>query len=479
LALILASAFFVGNAQAEPPVEPACEAHATPGLGMSCGDHKLDLKLTSRYRAELWSGFNGFNDNFHALRTRIGAKYSYQDAVTLFAEFQDARIYDLGTNTSGAGVPYKTFGGGGDPSKASTQDMRQYWLELKPIKGLSLSGGRRDIKLGTQAMYKEAAWKYVKVKRASQRLVGTVGWTNVERSNDAFVGAYDSGDYHFYGFAGKPTTGVFDHAIGYETQKDIVYGGISVTAKRGTWFENTEIRPFFLGYKDDRPVAQGGLALPVEVYTLGASAIGIYPTDCGNFDVLLWGAGQAGDYNGADHLAYALIGEFGYQMTDVWSAPWIRLGVNFASGDGTAGGNHNTFFNLLPTNHLYYGFADQLAFQNLVDIVAQLMFKPHPRVGVNVMFHQFYLAKSQDAQYFGTGAFNKTIFGYGAIASGGDKNFGQELDLGINIKVHDHVSVGGGYTHMWGRDVIRNQVGAGARGRTNLDFGYLQIVVSY
>ena len=44
---------------------------------------------------------------------------------------------------------------------AKSDKMRQYWAEIRPIEGLSIRGGRQDIKLGTQAPYAEANWKYL------------------------------------------------------------------------------------------------------------------------------------------------------------------------------------------------------------------------------------------------------------------------------------------------------------------------------
>jgi hypothetical protein len=481
LAVATALALCVGlvsdEARAIPP-EPICTFYATPNIGMACGKHELDLTFTSQMRTEFWDAFQGSNDTFFGWRNRLGARYNYDEAVVLFGEFQDVRIWKLGPDPSGAGALYQRFNGRGDDSKANSSRMRQYWLEIRPIEGLYLRGGRHDIKLGTQSMYKEPNWKYLKIKRASQRMVGTVGWTNVERSNDGFSMGYNWNGYDFYGFVAKPTTGVFDNDEAYRTQSDILYGGLSVTAERGTWFENTEVRPFFLAYRDQRSTTKGGLPDPVEVYTLGVSAIGIYPLGPGNFDVLLWAAGQAGEYNGDSHLAYAAILETGYQLTEVWSKPWLRFGVNFASGDGD-GDRHNTFFNMLPTNHLYYGFADQLAFQNLVDIVLQLKFQPHERVGINFMFHQFYLAKRRDAQYFGTGAFNKKIFGYGAGASGGENNFAQEIDIVSSVKIYKGVTMLAGYSHLLGNDVVDFQKSIGAKNKKNGHFGFLQFNLTY
>ena len=87
-------------------------------------------------------------------------------------------------------------------------------------------------------------------------------------------------------------------------------------------------------------------------------------------------------------------------------APWLRTGVNAASGDDDpADDTHRTFFNVLSTNHLYYGYADQLAFQNLVNWFAQLRVKPAAKLLVEVFLHRFWLANENDGRYFGTSAF--------------------------------------------------------------------------
>jgi hypothetical protein len=108
------------------------------------------------------------------------------------------------------------------------------------------------------------------------------------------------------------------------------------------------------------------------------------------------------------------------------------------------------------------------------------MFQPLDMLSVNVMFHQFYMAKSADAQYFGTGAFNKKLFGYGANATGGNNNFGQEIDLVTNLKVNKHLSLQAGYAHLWGGKVSKflrdNSL---TRNRSDINFAYFQVAVNY
>jgi hypothetical protein len=477
LALLLSCGLGAGSALAEDPQEDGCRA--APSIGCVFGDHHVDLSVSTRLRTEFWDARAGDTDTFYAARTRIGLKYSFRDLVTLFGEFQDARIYSLSPSSSGAGGLYRTFADG--RSRTHSDRLRQLWLEVRPLEGLGIRIGRQDIKLGTEAMYPEGNWKYLKIQRASQRLVGTVGWTHGERSNDGISVAYDTGNgHHIYGFAARPTTGVFDIEDAYHRQDDINYGGVSWTVKRDTWIPNTELRLFGLAYDDDRSARHGGRPDQVEVYTLGFSTIGVFPVGPGNVDVLVWGAYQFGDFtppgrlNDLDHNAAAGIFEVGYQFTEVPTKPWFRMGVNVASGDGDPNdSDHNTFFNMLPTNHLYYGFADQWAFQNLIDWFAQLMLKPHEKVGVNLTLHRFSLQNDDDFRYFGTGAYTRSNFGYGAQPSRGYRSGGTEIDAVVNYDVNQHLSVQGGYAYMWGHGIFNNFRDE------NVSFGYLQVALKY
>ncbi len=469
--LLLAGAGAV-RAEEKEPQSDGCRV--TPSIGCSFGEHSLDLSLVTRLRVESWRARAPSTETFYAARTRVGLEYSYGDLLTLFGEFQDARIYNLASDSSGAGALYRAFSDG--RNHTDNQSVRQLWLDVKPIEGLGIRIGRQDIELGTEVMYPEANWKYVKIKRASQRLVGTVGWTHAERSNDAVRVSYDTqgGGHHLFAFAAQPTTGVFDIKDAYQRQNDITYGGLTWTVKRDTWVPGTELRVFGLGYADDRGVSDGGLPNSVTIYTGGVSVIGFYPVGPGTLDLLAWGAYQFGRFNRLDHSAGAAILEAGYQLSDVPLEPWLRLGVNYASGDGDpTDGDHQTFFNMLPTNHLYYGFADQWAFQNLVDWFVQLMLEPHEKVGVNLALHQFYLANDNDARYFGTGAFNKQVFGFGAQPSRGFGGGGTEIDAVASYTFNRHLSVEGGYSYMWGRGLFN------ASRYRNVSFGFLQLTLKY
>ena len=469
-ALLLFGGTGVEEAAAQDQESDGCRV--APSIGCVFGEHEVDLSLTTRLRAELWRARSENTDTFYAARTRVGLKYSYGSLLSFFGEFQDARIYNLSSKMSGAGALYRTFANG--RNHTDSQRIRQLWLEVRPIEGLGIRIGRQDVKLGTEVLYPEANWKYVKILRASQRLVGTVGWSHGERSNDGVSVSYDTGGHYLFAFAAQPTTGVFDIRDAYKRQNDINYGGITWTVKRDTWLPNTELRLFGLAYDDKRSVSDGGLPDSVTVYSGGASVIGFYPLGPGTVDVLAWGVYQFGRFSHLDHSAGAVILEAGYQLAEVPTKPWFRVGVNYASGDDDpADGDHHTFFNVLPTNHLYYGFADQWAFQNLVNWFAQLMLAPHEKVRLNLMLHQFYLADDNDARYFGTGAFNKKVFGYSAQPSRGRQAGGTEIDLVAHYEVNRHLSIEGGYAYMWGRGIFNTS------SYEDVTFAYLELTLKY
>jgi hypothetical protein len=500
IALMLAPATPAGAA--DPPTKDPLTFETADG------DHKLKLSLVSRFRNEWWNAHNDTRtgpfdaagwSSFWALRTRVAAKYSFKKFVTLFTEFQDARIYGLDNRSTGAAGLYRrwtnhctppTFTGCSGRHFAVSDKFRQFWIEVRPVEALSLKVGAQDIKLGTEVMYPEANWRYVKIARGSQRLVGTVGWTHAERTNNAAVASYDFGDYFAYAFGASPTQGVFDLPNAYLGNHKINYGGVTLTAKRGVLLENTEVRPFFLSYTDRRNPASGGLPNGnVRVHTLGASLIGIYPKGPGNVDVLLWGAWQWGDWPGStpgadnlDHGAYAVVAEGGYQFTNAPMKPWLRGGLNMASGDGdSTDGNHGTFFNMLPTNHLYYGFADQLALQNLMDWFVQLKFTPIAKTDLNLFLHHFQVHRVEDRNYRGTGAFNRQVFGFPSnptcvgVGCTGRKNIGTELDIIGTWNAHKHVQIQGGYSFMWGSSIMK----ANFPTDEDVRFAYVQVVLRY
>ncbi|MDX1389796.1 MAG: alginate export family protein, partial [Acidobacteriota bacterium] len=433
-------------------------------------------------------------DNIYAFRTRVSGDYVWKERLRLFAEGQHAIVFDLDGTPNGAAGLYRA-NAHDFPSSAHSVDsfrVRQLFAEGRLDRDNWLRVGRQDLKNASEIRYDEGNWKYLKNNRLGQRLVGGVGWTHGERSYDGVSARMEQKGHVLHLYAAEPTTGVFEIDRGYKRHRDIIFGGLDWTVERGTWFDDTELGAFFIGYSDDRFAPEvAGLFGDIEVYTFGFSSLGVYPIGPGNLDVILWGALQFGNYvdtvptgsaaptgvRKLDQIAGAGIAEVGYQLTDVWGKPWLRTGVNFASGDDDSGdGDRGSFFNILPTNHLYYGYTDSLAFSNLIDLMVQLKLSPLPKLGVELAFHQFWLWTSDDFRYFGTGAFERRSLGYGRSPSFGSNNFGQEIDFVMNYQVNKHLGLMTGVGHLFGGGVLSRNPGLPDE---DVSWAFFQVNLSY
>jgi hypothetical protein len=461
-------------ARAEPPAPPPDGLHATPSLYWQQGPHRLDLGLSTRVRPENWEAFSDDRSSWYTgTRTRLRLQYNWADRILVAAELQDVRLNGMDVDGTGALALYRNANGGGSQSRGD--DVRSLYLETRPTAKSYLRGGRQDLKLGSQEVqYAEPNWRYLKGARLGERLVGTVGWSHVERAYDGFAAGVDLKGVELFAFGAQPTQGVFEAETAYRPLHDVLVAGGSLTVERGTLFENDEIGILGLYYDDERPADRGGLADDVEISTIGAHWLGVHPCGPGSFDVLLWGALQTGDYDGLDHFAAAGVLELGYQLPNVFAKPWLRIGLNVATGDDDPDDrDHDTFFNVLPTNHLYYGFADQLAFQNLWNSFVQLRLTPHPMLSLNLFVHQFRLMDENDMRYAGTGAFDDSAFGFAGATSNGHRNVGTEYDVVATFTPHKSVTVEAGFAWLDGGAVFRS-----APDR-DVQFGYVSLELRY
>ncbi len=277
------------------------------------------------------------------------------------------------------------------------------------------------------------------------------------------------------------TYGGFDFDDGYWNDLDnvVVIGG-SITIKEGVKLENTQLKLFNYLYIDNRGVAEDFAGDNLEINNIGISAVGAYPVGSGEMDMMLWLAFQFGNFGDRDHKAVAFIGEAGYQFPQVAWKPWLRLGFAYASGDDDPDDSDNgTFFNMVPTNHKFYGYVDANAFSNLIDAYMQLLLAPHKRVNLALDGHLFWLASDDEVWIGGSGPFNDSVFGYAyrnpQEENNIDKTLGGEIDISANITALEFLSFKLGYSHFFGQD----GVSAVFDKEDNLDWFYAQCVINF
>jgi hypothetical protein len=261
-----------------------------------------------------------------------------------------------------------------------------------------------------------------------------------------------------------------------------VFAG-TVAIKPGRALRHTELQLFAYRYDDDRDVRarpdNTGRAAPVVdvgITSFGGALVGSYPGQAGQWDALLWGAGQTGHWFEQPHRAYSVAAEAGYQWTSAAGRPWVRAGVLRASGDDDpADDRHATFFQMLPTVRRY-SLTATYSQMNLSDVFAQVMVRPADTVNIRADVHRLSLATARDRWYYGSGATQEsgTLFGYAVRPSNGASRLGHVFETSADYAAHKHLSVNGYAGAFRGGDVVRRAF----EGRW-LVFAYLETVVQF
>src|SRR5262245_32965990 len=412
------------------------------------------------------------SDSFWGLRNRLKLTYTWREKLQLVGEVQDVRVGSMDSTGTGLLATYRNAAEG--DYNAHGTDIHLLWAEFRFTPLASFRVGRQDLKVGPEVVYPEADWKYLKTQRLGERLIGSVGFSHEERAADGITVRADFGGHNLFAFAAQPTTGVFEVDQAYRPLHDVTYEGAQWTVKRGTWLPDTELAAFAIAYQDRRSVEDAGLPHHISLVTFGGSWLGVYPLGFGSLDFLLYGAGQLGSYDTLDDAGWAALAEVGWHLDELPWQPWLRGGVNAASGDQDPNdGAHQTFFNMIPTNHIYYGFADQLALQNVVNPFIQLRLAPHEMLALNLFVHWFRLTNSSDARYSGTGVYNTETFGFNAQPSRGFTHVGREYDIVATITPHKALTVEAGWSWLEGGALF------GLNRSQNLQWGYVQAELRY
>jgi hypothetical protein len=265
--------------------------------------------------------------------------------------------------------------------------------------------------------------------------------------------------------ASHPTEGGFTDRA-HNTMNDIDLATVTATVKYDTLIPNAEGRLFYYYYDDKRDIAKADNTEAgssknqgnISINSFGMHLLTIKKTKSGIFDALIWGAYQDGDWGSLDHEAWAYSIEAGYQLTGIYSKPWLRVGYSASSGDDDPGDhNHGTFYQLLPTARKYALFP----FYNMMnsrDLFAQIIAKPHHKLALRGDLHLLSLSEDDDRWYMGAGPTQNDgpVFGYIGRPSFGDRDLATVLELTAIMNISKHVVATAYYAHAFGNDVVSN-----------------------
>lgn len=343
----------------------------------------------------------GNNTDFLLHRYRFSVNLQPMSWLQLYGELQDARA---------AWLPNP------DASVKDRLDIRQAYVTL---------GGERvwwDLKVGRQK------FSY----GATERMIGVSEWSNTARVFDAVRLGLHHGSDRIDVFASSVVINDVDN-WDHHQQGNNLHG---IYASLGSPIRDAKVEPYALMRTSRRGVNDVGVEGKYHSYTYGTRTSGSF-RKVWSYDVDL--QGQRGAIAGTPLRAWAVLTLLQRAFPKVKWQPSLLGEFSFASGDRRRGdGEVNTLDQLYPTNHYFYGIADQVARRNAKAVRGALALKPRGWLTVRVEGNGLWLASRYDALYSANGAISVPAIAGGSAST----RIGQELDLITTMKVSRYYDIG-------------------------------------
>jgi Alginate export len=456
-ATLLAGHAIAGPAKAPEPKKTDATPAAPAYAPITLFDGKLTLDIQEKMRLEIRennfdfnSAVNGPQDASWLLqRFRLGLGYQPTPWLKIYAQGQDVR--ELGgsrPNTPGV------LGAEGD----DVFDLLKAYIQFGDTKkGLSATVGRQFLSYG------------------DQRLVGPLEWLNQARTFDAIKLRYAAPKWQLDLFTSSPV--VFTP---YQFNKSQIFDQEeSASALFSGAYLSTQLVPFnlttdlYLFNKRDQGTTDFGANLgDSDFWTVGTLWKGD-PKKLGGWDYDAEMAFQAGEVNGRDLTAFAGHWGIGYNwLAHPWK-PRLAVQYNYGSGDqDPTDGDIETFQNLYPTNHLFYGFMDTTGWINMHNPQINFSVMPTKKLKVMLDYHLYWNATNDDAWRRVNGV--TAVRPLNAAARNAGSFRGHEFDLTALYKIGPHVGVQAGYSLFVAGDYL-----ADTGASDNAHFGYLQVQIDF
>ena len=356
---------------------------------------QVRLQAKSEQNRNLLGGPVPHNNDFNLLRIRLHGELRYQDSFRAFVEMIDAGIH----------------GNDAPPLAIDKQnpDFLNAFIEY-PGKEFLARLGRFEMQYG------------------NQRLISPLEWANTRRTFEGALTRMVNEDVTTDVFVTK-SVDVDAHDLD-NVNADRFFSGVYNTWKMG---EGRGLDLYALALNDDNDApfavpAGGPPEADTDTYTLGGRWFG---KDSG-FDYEAEAGKQLGNHNGLDVDAYmwTLVG--GYTAADMTWSPRFAVDVDYASGDSDiADGDYETFNQLFPLAHAYFGYIDLIGRQNIFQIMPNVTMKTTSTTTFRASWSDFELADDSDFLYNASGAISP---GQSVATLNTGDDVGHEVDLTLGWK---------------------------------------------
>jgi hypothetical protein len=337
--------------------------------------------------------------------------------------------------------------GGPRPIDSDEFDLQQAFVDLKlPISlgdesaTVTLRAGRQDLMYGVQ------------------RLIGPLDWANTRRTFEGGKASFTFSKTHALDvFLVRPV--VVENEEPNTGDGNVTFGGLYDTVSLPNWLGETaatKLDLYGLVLLVNRP---GAFSVPFPVtgpdedrYTVGARLSSTQrPWD---FDIEA--TYQFGKLGGGNISAWSIASEVGYTLAEAPLTPRLILGFDMASGDDDpTDADSQTFNQLFPTGHPFFGYLDAIGRQNAIDLHAGAELtllkeaKLARKVTLRAQHHMFWRQSDDDAVYNTAGGVLRADFG-------SDETYiGSETDLLLNWQIDRHWSAYAGYSHFFAGDFLQ------------------------
>jgi hypothetical protein len=468
-----------------------------------------DARVRPEFRSQTSFGTAGGpqNDFYVQQWMRLGIDYALSPDVDVFFQPQWAKNWGAANNTgNGAGC-----GAGicaNDPFQSGQGDSlfaRQAFIMIRNlgVDGLSVKLGRQLIVMG------------------NHRIFGHFDWANTGFSHDGITFQYNQPTFEFWGGWLRPMETDFNIAAAGATFNNSSSFGVvppGVNQANNGGFGDSDLFFARLAFK---PMA-GVSFEPLYTFqnnnarTAGSSVIAAHANGQqrhmvgarlavkkGMFDGTVEGYHQFGSMSsiqgvggGANNKdldinAWALAAEGGLTFSQLPWSPRVGVEFNYASGDGDANcggtaaapgtacnGSANTFENLYPTNHIVMGYADVMAWRNMVAYSASLQMLPfdNPANHLELRYWNFRRASTGDNWYRAA----QNVY-FGATPGNRAGHLTDEIDVIYTLFFKGNkVAWQTGFSYLMAGGFLDNVAQANlGRDAVNQTWGYTQLHVNF